>query len=198
MEMRSERKPLQVLPPPPLTAEELDRLYDELNRTRFGGTLPKYEVSWNEPGGGLIASTHPWLPSIYISPLMTCSKSSEKIRQILLHEMCHVDTRGPNNQEMEIGHGLRWLSSMIRLADQGEDWVLKDIQNSVRMDVAQHLIDDMAKEMCSIDHNLPWGEVRNCLVNKFGSEGREALSGRHGLQEFWLQIRRVGIDESVT
>jgi len=99
---------------------------------------------------------------------------------------------------MEMGHGMRWLSSMIRLHEQGEDWLLKDIETSVRWDATQRLILAMMKEMCSLDLNLPWGKVRNHLVRKFSGEGREVLSYRPDPQEFWLQLRRGRIDESAT
>ncbi len=186
------RRKLPQLPPPPLTAEELGALYDELNRALFGGVLQKDTVSWNEPGFGFNASTHPWLRSIYISPRMGVVKSLGQIREILLHEMCHVATRGPDGRMLEHGHGPIWQAAMMRLHEQGEAWVLKDIENSLQADAERKLVEAMMREMCNYDLTLPWGKVRNRLVKKVGREGRETLRWSPEPQDFWLSIRRRG------
>ena len=119
-----------ALPPPPLTEGELRALYDERNRSRFGGRLPRARrdwkepclqawVEWQRPPAGLIASTHPksgLVPSIWMSPIMLSSAFADapRVRRVLLHEMCHVevgldlDVGAGGDALAEGSHGPRW------------------------------------------------------------------------------------------
>src|SRR5262245_62826204 len=80
-----------ALPPPPLTEGELRALYDECNRTRFGGRLPSARRDWSEPGPrawlewrhvpGLFASNHAGSalgPSLWLSPTMLSAALSDE------------------------------------------------------------------------------------------------------------------------
>src|SRR2546422_3130257 len=86
------------LPPPPLTEAGLAALYNDCNRTRFGGRLPRAVVEWHQPPPGMMASTHPNSalgPSIWIHPLFAAvsGKRSEEHTSELqsrLHLVCRL------------------------------------------------------------------------------------------------------------
>src|SRR3989442_11415003 len=82
-------RPRATLPPPPLTEAGLAALYNDCNRTRFGGRLPRAVVEWHQPPPGLMASTHPNsapCPSIWIHPLFSPVSGEAWVRPALLPE----------------------------------------------------------------------------------------------------------------
>jgi hypothetical protein len=162
-------------PPPSLTEAELATLYDECNRTRFGSRLPPAVVKWRETPAGRIASTHPHSalgPSIWIHPIWGIGQDRAWVRQILLHEMCHVEVGTFADGETGIEtleHGPRWHAAMIRLHDQGEAWVLKDLANAEQSEREKEaLLVQILLAMDGLDRTLPFHDVCSLLAQRFG------------------------------
>ena len=105
----SRSRPRATLPPPPLTEAGLAALYNDCNRTRFGGRLPRAVVEWHQPPPGMMASTHPNSalgPSIWIHPLFAAVSGKAWVRRTLLHEMCHVEVGTDGGDVPRDGHAV--------------------------------------------------------------------------------------------
>ncbi len=185
------RQPLP-LPPPQMTEEQLNALFDNLNQSRFGGTLLKARVSWNEPGGWIAASYHHLSalgPSIWISRFLTFAMTKRRIREILLHEMCHVKAAMESNGQ-EQGHGPLWQAAMMHLYQHGEKWVLNDLGKARRADAERELEMEMLSQMSQFDPTLPWRKVRHELVRNFGSPAADFLNWSSSPEQFWRYRQR--------
>ena len=85
---------------------DLDQLFDELNRVFFEGRLPKYRVRRCEPH----SREHGFIDNA-AATIWICA--SPDPRKTLLHEMCHIGTPG---------HGRLFRAKLRRLARLGETW----------------------------------------------------------------------------
>lgn len=167
----SRSRPRATLPPPPLTEAGLAALYNDCNRTRFGGRLPRAVVEWHQSPPGMMASTHPNSalgPSIWIHPLFAAVSGKAWVRRTLLHEMCHVEV-GTDGGGPEPGHGPRWRAAMLRLRKQGERWVGPDLANASAAEAeADARLRPILKAMEKLDRSLPFHQVLELLVQQFG------------------------------
>jgi len=84
----------------------LDRLFDDLNRTLFADTLPNFSVRMGPSHGGEYGWIDERTKTIWLS-------DPTRLRETLLHEMCHIGTPG---------HGRRFRAKLRRLARMGEPW----------------------------------------------------------------------------
>ena len=84
----------------------LDQLFDALNRTHFAGALPKYAVRMGPSYGGEYGWIDETTRTIWLS-------DPTRLRETLLHEMCHIGTPG---------HGRCFRAKLRRLACLGESW----------------------------------------------------------------------------
>ena len=188
--------------PPPLTEGELSELFDECNRTRFGGTLPKTTVSWVHPPGGLIASMKAlaaWGPSIWISPVWALGRDRQWVRPILLHEMAHVEV-GQSEGEPDLReHGALWRAAMMRLYAQGEDWVSENLRKAADKERDEdRLLAPMFTEMTRLPPTLSWDAVCEHLLKKFGTRhtrkwglsARDLIERSPRLLAFWIDHAR--------
>lgn len=87
-------------------ADDLDRLFDQLNDRYFGGGLPKYRVLRCVSQIGEHGFIDDETRRIWI-----CDGPDP--RATLLHEMCHIGTPG---------HGRPFRAKLRRLAHRGETW----------------------------------------------------------------------------
>lgn len=95
--------------------QNLTQLYHELNQQLFNGRLPRYRVTFYKALAcrGYCLSER---KLIRLSPNLP----DDKIREVLLHEMCHIHG-GPN-------HGKRFQAELARLAALGEEWANDEIR----------------------------------------------------------------------
>jgi hypothetical protein len=199
------------LPPLALTEAELNHLFDECNQNRFGGRLPRVWLEWMVPPGGLIASTRVLAargPSIWMSPVLLCSHFADaiRIRQVLLHEMCHVEVGlgldpGGTDLGLTVGHGARWQAAMMRLHDQDESWVLEDVRKMAdQTGEEDELLARISAEQSRLDKALSWQEVQEILLKKFGKRttkrwgirAAEFIQRSPRVVEAWVRHQRQG------
>ncbi len=95
------------------SSARLQNLFDALNKQFFQGRLPRYRVKlWDSlPPHGQCVTEH---NLILLRPM-----EPQQLRQVLLHEMCHIG---------EPGHGRRFQAKLERLLAQGEDWASDEIK----------------------------------------------------------------------
>jgi len=192
-------------PPPPLSLAELATLYRRCNETRFGGRLPTARVDWQEPGGGRVASTHPMSalgPSIWISPMWSIGRSKAWIRQVLLHEMCHIEVGTGADGERpteDLEHGPRWCAAMLRLGEQGERWVHADLRKMEESEAERiALVEPMLRAMDKLDPSLTLDEVCKLLLRRFGRwrsrmfgySARDLILSDIRIVQYWSELRR--------
>jgi len=84
----------------------LDQLFNHLNRTFFAGCLPKHRVRLRPSQQGEYGWIDEHAQTIWLS-------DPSRLRETLLHEMCHIGTSG---------HGRRFRAKLRRLARMGESW----------------------------------------------------------------------------
>ena len=89
---------------------DLDRLFDDLNRSLFDGQLPKYRVRRREPQNGEYGWIDDAARTIWVCRL--CD-----LRKTLLHEMCHIGADG---------HGRRFRARLRHLVRRGETWAQEE------------------------------------------------------------------------
>jgi len=103
----------------PAVTFSLASLFQELNERFFGGRLPRYRVvfSSSQRTSYQAGAIRPEKRLIQVNRIY--ASSLERVRRILLHEMCH---------HRSVGHGKGWQSEMLRLASMGETWAKEEIQ----------------------------------------------------------------------
>ena len=138
----------------------LSRLFDSFNKTFFRGRLPKYRVRLrilrrcldDEYGH---CDDHKRI--IYIDRGL----DPESERRTLLHEMCHIGTRG---------HGKRFQAKLARLAQLGESWAEEErteYEEALRPRRSlTALVKSEIKDVAMAQPDLPWLKARKliCLV----------------------------------
>lgn len=101
----------------------LTKLYAELNRQFFNGSLPCYRVT---------LSKWMWLDGITLRKRrlirLRRGQNPEVLRKLLLHEMCHVSTSDD--------HGGGFFERLSGLASQGEFWATEEAETYRRMQLA--------------------------------------------------------------
>lgn len=107
----------------------LSRLFDEMNRQFFRGRLPKYRIVFSRQSrilGGICIPERRLIrlhPGLLANPAGSFNHpevdSAERIRRVLLHEMCHIG---------RVSHAKRWQAKMLRLADMGEMWAVGEVE----------------------------------------------------------------------
>ncbi len=107
---------------------DLQRLYADLNVRFFGGRLPKtYRVVFSRQSGGNGGICLNDRSLIRLRPELLTERAAmhrteppeERVRRVLLHEMCHIGT---------LGHAKRWQAKMLRLAEMGEAWAAEEVK----------------------------------------------------------------------
>jgi len=87
-------------------------LYAQLNREFFRDRLPVYRVRFRQfDRPGQEGECKPTARTILLATPL--KGDPQKLRQVLLHEMCHIGSPG---------HGLRFQAKLARLAANGESW----------------------------------------------------------------------------
>lgn len=96
---------------------ELSELFDEFNQQFFGGRKPKYRVVFSNARdfGHFQGKCSQKRRLIQLRNGL----SGDKLRQTLLHEMCHIGCTH---------HGKKFQARLQKLAEQGEVWALKEVE----------------------------------------------------------------------
>jgi len=159
---------------------DLQELFDELDRTRFGGRLPAYRVEFADlPGVGHgICFSKDRLIQIH------STLSGEHLRRILLHEMCHHYSEG---------HGKRWQAEMLRLgSEHGETWAIEQVQKfregptwNQEMSNLRGNLDDWAAEEVHRDDPRGFDQVAEYAAGQFGLTAEEFLPMVPWLERAW-------------
>ncbi len=147
----------------PIDESLLQLAFEELNHQFFQGRLPRYRVVYSQPPGDpRDCSGHcdPDSRTIYVEP---SSPTPQGLRQILLHEMCHIGS---------LGHGKRFQAKLLRLAERGEPWAKEEAAayadalargGSLTARIAEE-IRGMAWELS----DCRWSEVERRLARELG------------------------------
>ena len=97
--------------------------------------------------------------------------------------MCHVEVGIFADGETGIEtleHGPRWHAAMIRLHDQGEAWVLKDLANAEQSETEKEtLLVQILLAMDGLDRALPFHAARAAVWPEAKSAVRAFCSRHH-------------------
>jgi hypothetical protein len=126
-------------------------LYATLNRRFFGGWLPVANVGWTPlPDDDDECRWLGWMRQgssralyILLDPHEIDPGDAEKVRKVLLHEMCHVETVGD-------GHGARWRAAMERLRQQGESWIAENVAMAMLIETRRAVCGDEECIQCRV------------------------------------------------
>jgi predicted SprT family Zn-dependent metalloprotease len=88
-------------------------IYADINRDSFHGALPDVPVTWADLDGERYGTTQFYMDGTAAIEIDRDTVLTERmLREVVAHEMCHVDTRA------EIGgedaHGEKWRACMTR------------------------------------------------------------------------------------
>lgn len=95
------------------SSTQVQALFDALNKQFFRGRLPRYRVKLLDsipPHGQCVTERR----LILLRPM-----EPEQLRQLLLHEMCHIGASG---------HGPRFQARLQAVADQGEECARRELE----------------------------------------------------------------------
>jgi Protein of unknown function DUF45 len=121
---------------------------------------------------------------------ISLKRDPQKLRQVLLHEMCHIGSPG---------HGRRFRAKLARLAEGGESWAEKercDLADrprgySLSADIA-HAIDDAVLDLPQVR----WSKrVLQVLGNSIGRSPRDTIRAAPWAPQRWERSRRRVIEE---
>ena len=161
------------------TEIRLQRLFDELNKVFFRGRLPRYRV-FRKP---LRANHNGWCLSEKRTILLHRELVGEELRQVLLHEMCHIGSSG---------HDKRFQAKLTRLASMGEAWATKEAQmyaEACLLKIPQasrlkHIIEDGAIDA----PEAPWIKIRSYLANELGISPLELVKKYPWAKAAWMKL----------
>src|SRR5262245_16574978 len=155
-----------------------EELFDNLNRTYFRGRLPSFTVIRAEFSSDGTPGT--------ISSVGKCDLRKRSItlvkdlrgpslRQVLLHEMCHIETLARGAYD----HGKSFRSRLRFLLRRGEDWARYEIeyyklaerefylQKQIKTKIFRKIVDRM-DDMTTDYVNDGWLRIRRLLSYEFG------------------------------
>ncbi len=147
---------------PHMLPERLQALFEKLNHQLFGGRLPRYMVRFG-PSGRLVAESgycDSERKTIYVDPN---PPTRALLRQVLLHEMCHIGTPG---------HGSRFQKKLRRLAALGETWANREADEcaearAMRVSPTAAIVREL-KDMAIEQPAAEWPHARGVLAFRMG------------------------------
>ncbi len=171
----------------------LQKLYADLNRQFFRGKLPRYRATFSKevigPFQGICLDKRRLIR-------LRRGLPPQEIRQVLLHEMCHIRTRG---------HGRRWQEKMLRLAAQGEAWAKEEV-DQYREAIDRYrrgdtLYTEVRDQLDAIAHALsprpPFPSLTRTLATHHGYRSREFLKRIPWLKAAWKKACREADREAM-
>lgn len=162
--------------------KNLPKLFSEYNRIFFRGRLPAYQVRYFdiEPQflRGLCDTKN---RTIFIHREIT----GEELKQLLLHEMCHIGAPY---------HGQKFLKRLQRLADLGEEWASEEIElhknapswNQL-MAGLRNTISDWSFE---VDDSVTFDEILPYLAYEVNMSSEELLKSAPWARAAWENARK--------
>ncbi len=179
-----------------VTRNKDEEVFDDFNRTYFGGRLPSFRVIRVESSvhgrhGTLaaVAQCEPRKRLIRLSDTL----SGESLHQILLHEMCHIETSNRPGYD----HGKAFRSKLRQLQRQGEDWARDEIEyyklaeielgfrKRLRSKVAKEIVDIVDNLLICNDLDVSWVKIRHYLSNELGLNAKDFPSRFPWVKEYW-------------
>lgn len=171
----------------------LVEIYDELNGRFFSGKLPKFKVVYSSNfSDGFnprqLGECDEKRQLIRISPALRDAPG--QLRQMLLHEMCHIG---------EIGHGKKFQLKLQRLANQGESWAALEAASYAEQPwpvaeahIRQGLYDaalDLSREGQTLPHRLD-----QATANHLGWSLKLLRRSMPWVDSTWRNARREAIE----
>lgn len=158
----------------------LSDLFDQLNRVFFRGRLPRYRVhrtcAHSRYGLGMDGRCDPETQIIFIRKDLP----GDKLRSVLLHEMCHIGSTG---------HGRCFQAKLKRLGAMGEAWATEEAQQyrseRARLKTGAAYLKDVIVYCASDNPDATWLQVRHHLCWLMALLPRELLRSYPWARRAW-------------
>lgn len=164
------------------SVNKLSELFDKYNRLYFRGRLPVYSVRYVDTE---IPSLRGQCDNINHTIDVRRGIAEDELRQLLLHEMCHIGAPS---------HGKTFLRRLQHLADIGEDWAKKEIELYKIAPTWNQSIADLRNTITDwsfeVDPSVSFDDILTPLAHDFGMTPEELLKSAPWVKAAWEKSRK--------